>query len=229
MEKTALPYSLAGLPGHLCAPLRVSAGSPLFLPHSALRRLCARGWPRWQLGNGQPSGLAARRFQSGRRQKLRLPSPRIRRAPGRAAWPGLTPELEGCRGLLLQFASAWTPCRPFSLAKESLLNTDIIQNKLYFFCFVSQNVSSKECRTFKTNLAFFAFTDFFFFSFAGCYKPKSLFSKAGSSLVLLHHYHLYKGIIFPFRIKFFSMYANTPLNKRPKKPSEQSGYRISLI
>ena len=39
----------------------------------------------------------------------------------------------------------------------------------------------------------------------------------------------YKGIIFPFRIKFFSMYANTPLNKRPKKPSEQSGYRISLI
>ena len=126
-----------------CAPpLRVSAGSPLFLPHSALRRLCARGWPRWQLGTGQPSGLAARRFQSGRRQKLRLPSPRIRRAPGRAAWPGLTPKLEGCRGLLLQFASACSSNSPPpglhadpSLAKESLLNTDIIQNKLYFFLF----------------------------------------------------------------------------------------------
>lgn len=141
VEKTALPYSLAGLPGHLCAPRRVSAGPPLFLPHSALRRRrrpFARGWPRWQLGTGQPSELPARRFQSGRRQKLRLPSPRIRRAPGRAAWPGLTLELEGCRGLLRQFASAWTPCRPFSSAKESLLNTDIIQNKnfiFFLFCF----------------------------------------------------------------------------------------------
>lgn len=134
VEKTALPYSLAGLPSHLCAPRRVSAGTPLFLPHSALRRRpCARGWPRWQLGTGQPSELPARPFQSGRRQKLRLPS---RRALGRAAWPGLTLELEGCRGLLHQFASAWTPCRPFSLTKESLLNTDIIQNKnLFFFLF----------------------------------------------------------------------------------------------
>lgn len=65
--------------------------------------------------------------------------PRIRRAPGRAAWPGLKPELEGCRGLLRQFASAWTPRRPLSSAKESLLNTDIIQNRnfilFFLFCF----------------------------------------------------------------------------------------------
>lgn len=90
----------AGPPGHLCAPRRASGRLPLFLPHSALRSLCVRGRPPWQLGTRQPRGLAARRFQSCRRRELRLPSREF------AVLAGPTPGPEGCRGLLRQFASA---------------------------------------------------------------------------------------------------------------------------
>lgn len=89
--------------------------------------------------------------------------------------------------------------RPVS-SQRTPFDTDLNQNKNFiFFCFVSQNVSSKECKTLKTNLAFLAF------SFAGCYKPKPLFSNSGSSLFLLHCYGFYKGILFPFQINFICM------------------------
>lgn len=102
-----------------------------------------------QLGTRRRSGLAARRLRRRRRR------PSTRRAPGKA------PPAAGRPRPARPVASASVPRGTPSSAKEPLPNADIIQNKnfIYFFCSVSQSVSSKECRTLKTNLAFFAFTD----------------------------------------------------------------------
>lgn len=112
-------------------------------------------------------------------------------------WARPAVEAERCCGLQVQLACQTSA--PHLRPKNPFYTRILFRIKtLFFFCFVSQNVSSKECRTLKTNLTiFFAFTDFFF-SFAGCHKPKS---KAGPSLVLLHRYRYFyiKELRFPFK------------------------------
>lgn len=136
-----------GTARHLCAPRR--AGSAAFVPPAlgSPQPQRPRRAPR-QLGTRQRSGLAARR----RRRPRSCSRPRRRRDPG----PGPARPHPSCR-------EASVPRGTPSSAKEPLPTRILFRIKtfIYFFCFVSQSVSSKECRTLQTNLAFFAFTDCF--------------------------------------------------------------------
>lgn len=185
---------------HLCAPRRASGRLPLFLPRRpALRSqapfACLGG--SWEPDNQRTRSTAF---------------PELRQPPETAA--SFSGTRRASRRHTLGQAARWsrgaaaaallclysTPSPVFS--QRIPFDTDLNQNKnfiFFYFCFVSQNVSSKECKTLKTNLAFLAFSS------AGCLKPKPLFSNAGSSLFLLHRYGLYKGILFPFQINFICM------------------------
>lgn len=129
----------------------------------------------------------------------RPPFTRSRRPWRRGAWPSPHARAAGCCGLLCQLA--WRhPLKP----KNSFLTQILLRIKtLIFFCFVSQNVSSKECRTLKTNLAFFACTGYFLFVSPDVTNLNHYFLKLDLLWFLLHHYRFYKGIIFPFQIKKF--------------------------
>lgn len=106
---------------------------------------------------------AAQRAGRSASPKLRPPGapaalPRIRRVPGRAARPGPS---WSCR--VAAACSVSSPPPQFHadphLRPKNLFRTRILfRIKTLFFCFLS--VSSKECRTLKTNLVFFSFTGF---------------------------------------------------------------------
>lgn len=184
---------------HLCAPRRALAGFLCFF-HAAQHFAVRRPSPAWAAAGNQTT------------QRTRSTAfPELRQPPETAA--SFSGTRRASRRHMLGQAARWsrgaaaaallclysTPSPVFS--QRTPFDTDLNQNKnfIFYFCFVSQNVSSKECKTLKTNLAFLAFSS------AGCLKPKPLFSNAGSSLFLLHRYGLYKGILFPFQINFICM------------------------
>lgn len=88
---------------------------------------------------------------------------RIRRAPGRDARPGPSRSCRVDCGLR-PACSASSPPPQFHadphLRPKNPFRTRILFRIKTLFCFVSQSVSSKECRTLRTNLVFFPFTDF---------------------------------------------------------------------
>lgn len=105
---------------------------------------------RWPLGVSEAAAARSSRC-------LRENSPCSRAS--RQARP--QPELQGG---LWPACSASSPPPQFHadphLRPKNPFRTRILFRIKTLFCFVSQSVSSKECRTLRTNLVFFPFTDF---------------------------------------------------------------------
>lgn len=157
-------FSVRGAP-HLCAPRCAPGPPPLFLPGCPVLSSpapCVGG--SWEPGSsaGRERGISRAAAAAGNRGLCPQTSPSFQGGRRRTR-PRAAPESRGCDSRC-RVASARTPPRGDpSSAKEPLLTRIVIRIKTLFFCFVSQNVSSKECKTLQTNLAFLAF------SFAGCY------------------------------------------------------------
>lgn len=139
-------FSVRGAP-HLCAARCAQADRLCFCqaaPHLAAWR------PAWAAAGNQAAQRArSTAFPEQRQQSLETAAsiPRARWASkADAAGPGRTPESQCCCSRC-QLASARTPRRDRSPAKEPLLTRILIRIKTLFFFFVSQNVSSKECKT----------------------------------------------------------------------------------
>lgn len=162
-QKTALRYPPAGPRGTCALPLRLGPGCLCFFraQHSAAPAPSACLRSSWEPGSpaGPPHGVtrAAAAAWSPSRHPENSPSFQAN---------SLARPHAGARGLLRPACSAGSP-RPEFHADPRLRPKNPFLTRILFriktlFLFVSQNVSSKECRTLKTNLVFFAFTDFFF-------------------------------------------------------------------
>lgn len=148
-----------------CAPPAVPQAGFLCFFHAAPHFSVRRPSPAWAAAGNQ----ATQRTRSTAFPELRQPPETAAsfsgtRRASRRHTPGLAARWSRGAAAAAVLCLYSTPSPVFS--QRTPFDTDLNQNKnfIFYFCFVSQNVSSKECKTLKTNLAFLAFSS------AGCLK-----------------------------------------------------------